>query len=81
VAPHHIARGVSGSKKSNWTNDSNQSKPEKKSIFMVRIKNRTEPIENWCCLVRFPVPILRTDEQTEQNQYIYIYIFKFFFFF
>ena len=74
----HTIRGVSGSDKSNETDDPNQFKPKKKPMFMVRIKNRTEPIENRSGLVRFSVPVFRSNEQTEPNQHI-VYMLNYFF--
>jgi hypothetical protein len=37
---------------------------------MVRIKNQTEPIENRSGLVRFSIPVFKSNGQIEQNQYI-----------
>jgi hypothetical protein len=50
---------------------------EKKPIFMVRIKNQTEPIENQSSLVRFSDPFFRYNGQTEPNQYI-VYMLNYF---
>jgi hypothetical protein len=55
-----------------------RSKPiqtEKKSILMVRIKNRTKSIENQRGLVQCSDRILKIDEQTEPNQYILLSFF------
>jgi hypothetical protein len=63
-----MIRGVSGSDKSNETDDPNQSKPEKKNEFFGSDKKPNRTNENRSGLVRFSVQLLKTD--AEPNRYL-----------